>query len=69
MKYISLVPSPLCVYFTLASCGSASYARVEGWQKSEFLHGKGQLQFSDNEGRQQMYTSCSYSSESICITD
>ena len=34
-----------------------------------FLHGQGQLQFSDSEGRQGIYTSCSYSSKHICTTD
>ena len=28
-----------------------------------------QLEFSDNEGRQQIYTSCSYSLEAVCTTD
>ena len=33
------------------------------------IHGRGgQLQFSDNERRQQIYTSCSYSSEPACTT-
>ena len=31
--------------------------------------GRGQLQFSDSEGRQQIHTSCSYSSEPVCATD
>ena len=43
--------------------------RVEGWWNGEFLHGRGQLQFSDNEGRQRIYTSCSYSSEPVCAAD
>ena len=39
------------------------------WLKDTFLHGRGQLQFSDNEGRQRIYTFCSYSSEPNCTTD
>ena len=43
--------------------------RVEGWEKGEFLCGRGQLPFSGNKGRQRNYTSCSCSSEPVCDTD
>ena len=36
---------------------------------SFLLRGREQLQFSNNEGRQRIYTSCSYSLEPVCATD
>ena len=53
--YPSFVPRPTCMFHFSASVGLVRFLtcvtrRVEA--KGKFLHGRGQLQFSDNEGRQ-----------------
>ena len=63
----SLVPRPTCAFHCSAAVGLVYFPRA--WCEGEFLHGRGQLQFSDNKGRQRIYTSCNYSSEPICATD
>ena len=53
----SLIPRPMCVFHFSAAVGLVFFLtcvtqRVEGWWKGKILHGRGQLQFSGNEGRQ-----------------
>ena len=48
----SLVPRPTCAFHCSAAVGLVYFPRA--WCEGEFLHGQGQLQFSDNEGRQRI---------------